>query len=102
EYQLSPLRGSYAELLAPAICSGQRPTTARHLEGIDIKDMCLAKLSWLLRSPIHKDPMSPTLPVSPAPSPRSSSLGAKHFIVFQNSVITIDSTLESPQTSCKI
>ncbi|KDN71384.1 hypothetical protein CSUB01_12150 [Colletotrichum sublineola] len=34
--------------------------------------------------------MSPTLPVSPAPSPRSSSLGAKHFIVFQNSVITID------------
>ncbi|KAK6210242.1 pak-box p21-rho-binding protein [Colletotrichum tabaci] len=52
------------------------------------------------RSPIREEPMSPTLPGSPVPPPRSSSRIAKHFTVSQESVATADSGApQRPQTS---
>ncbi|GKT43823.1 uncharacterized protein ColSpa_04004 [Colletotrichum spaethianum] len=51
------------------------------------------------RSPIREEPMSPTLPGSPVPPPRSSSRIAKHYTVSQDSIATTDSAPESPQTS---
>ncbi|KAK2013262.1 hypothetical protein LZ32DRAFT_676666 [Colletotrichum eremochloae] len=51
------------------------------------------------RSPIREEPMSPTLPGSPVPPPRSSSRIARHYTSSQDSIATIDSSLERPQTS---
>ncbi|EFQ36832.1 hypothetical protein CGRA01v4_10706 [Colletotrichum graminicola] len=101
EHPLNLPRSSYVDLITEfsAICADQRPTTAGHLGGIDVEDTCLAKLSWPLRSSIHEEPVEPTLPVSSAPSPRSSSLVTTPFIISSDSVVTSDSTLEHPQTS---
>ncbi|KAK1974893.1 hypothetical protein LZ30DRAFT_739202 [Colletotrichum cereale] len=50
------------------------------------------------RSPIREEPMSPTLPASPVPPPRSSSRIARHYTVSQDSIATTNSNPERPQT----
>ncbi|KAK2042223.1 hypothetical protein LZ31DRAFT_370653 [Colletotrichum somersetense] len=51
------------------------------------------------RSPIREEPMPPTLPPGPVPPPRSSSRIAMHYTTSQDSIATIDSNPERPQTS---
>ncbi|KAK1598752.1 uncharacterized protein LY79DRAFT_505707 [Colletotrichum navitas] len=51
------------------------------------------------RSPIREEPMSPTLPASPLPPPRSSSRIATRYTASQDSLATTDSNPERPQIS---